>query len=337
MINKTYIIAEIGPNHNGSIDIALDLIERLSKIGVDAVKFQLSNVRNTLSLDSFKASYQKENSIHKDVFLDSEKRQLTYLEHFKLSEKCRELGVDYLCSAFDLESLIFLDKELDIKKFKIASGEMLSLDMLKYISKKNKEVILSTGMATLDEIGKACTLLNSKRKQHLTILHCVSSYPALIADINLRSMITLKEAFSMPVGYSDHTLGNTTALAAVAIGASVIEKHVTLDRNMPGPDHKASATVKEFSNLVRDIRNVEIALGSKYKKLSVDEVNVSKAARKSIVSNRNILKGEVIQNNDICYKRPGTGFLPTDIELVVGRVAMNDIKKNRVIKRSDIA
>jgi len=333
---RTYIIAEIGPNHNGSYEIAIKMVKELAKIGVDAVKFQLSNPEKVLSLDSFKADYQKINDNDEDIFKASKKRQLTLFEHKKLSDYCKQLGIDYLCTAFDLDSLIFLDQEIDIPKFKIASGEIFSLDMLQYISHKNKPIILSTGMATFKEITKVYDILNQNKKHDITILHCVTSYPTPIEKVNLNIMLELQKKFRTKVGYSDHTLGNTTALASVAIGATIIEKHVTLDKSLPGPDHKASATIKEFADLIKDVRNIELAFGNSNKRFSSTELDIAKVARKSIVSKRNISKGSFITDDDICYRRPGTGFLPIDRDLVIGKKAITDIEENRVIRKEQI-
>jgi N,N'-diacetyllegionaminate synthase len=334
-MNQTYIIAEIGPNHNGSYNIALELTEKLADIGVDAVKFQLGNAKKSLSLDAFKADYQKENDNAKDVFEASKKRQLTHEEHKKIASKCNELGVDYLCTAFDLDSLIFLNEEIHISKFKIASGEIFSIDMLEYMVKQNKPIILSTGMATFEEIEKVYQLISSKNSD-ITILHCVTSYPAPLDAVNLRVLRKLQEKFKTDVGYSDHTLGNTTAIASVAMGATVVEKHVTLDKSLPGPDHKASATIEEFADLVIKIRELESALGDEVKVFSSTEMDIAKVARKSIVAKHIIKKGFKITEEDLCFRRPGTGFLPIEKDYVIGKTAVEDIQENRVIKNHQI-
>ncbi|WP_435116917.1 N-acetylneuraminate synthase family protein [Candidatus Pelagibacter bacterium nBUS_49] len=332
-MSKVYIIAEIGPNHNGNYKFASQLVEKLSKIGVNAVKFQLGDPRKSMSLDAFKADYQKINDNDNDIFKASKKRQLTHLEHKKIANKCKKLGVDYLCTPFDIDSLVFLDKEIDVPKFKIASGEIFSLDMLEYISNSGKSVIISTGMATFKEIKLALKILDKKNKD-ITILHCVSLYPAPLDKINLNVMLEIKKKFKTKVGYSDHTLGNSAAIAAVAMGASIVEKHVTLDRSLPGPDHKASATVEEFADLVNKIREVETVLGKKKKNLSKNEKNIAKVVRKSIVSKRKIKKNTKITNADICFRRPGTGIFPINKHLVIGKIAKIDIEKNRVIKKN---
>lgn len=335
---KTYIIAEIGPNHNGSYDMALELIEKLAGIGVDAVKFQLGDARNSLSLDAFKADYQKNNDNAEDIFEATKKRQLSHESHKKLAIKCKELNVDYLCTAFDMDSLIFLDQEIDVPKFKIASGEIFSIDLLEYMISKNKPLILSTGMASFEEIERVYEILSSESKnKDITILHCVTSYPASLESINLNVMLELKEKFKTKIGYSDHSLGNIASLSAVAMGASIIEKHVTLDKSLPGPDHQASATISEFKNLVKNIREIELIKGSYEKIFLKTEVDISKVARKSIVAKRLIKKGTIIKIEDICFKRPGIGFLPIDRHLVLGRKAITDIEENRVIREEQIS
>ena len=332
----TYIIAEVGPNHNGSIDIAIEYIKALSKIGVDAVKFQLAVPENLYSKDAIFASYQKKNINYDNPIQMSNKYQLTFEEHKILFDECNNNDIQYLCSAFDLESIVFLNTNFNLPYFKIGSGEIFSLDIINYISEQKTPIILSTGYASFDEIEISIDLFNKNFRKDITILHCISRYPTPLESVNLSVMLELKNKFMYPVGFSDHTMGNDCAIAAVAMGASVIEKHVTFDKSEKGPDHKASITISEFSDLVKSIRNVEIALGESDKRVSDEEQEVAKFARKSIVSNKNILSGEVISKDMICYKRPGTGFLPTHLDKVVGKKAKKSIRKNRIINKSDI-
>lgn len=333
---RTYIIAEIGPNHNGSVERAIDMINQLSEVGVDAVKFQLSIPENSYSLDSFKVKYQKEKDDSESPIEMSRKYQLSFEDHKKLYECCTKNKVDYLCSAFDIESLKYIDNEFDLRFFKIPSGEIFSLDMINYMSKRNKPIILSTGMATYNDIEVAINLLNENYKKDITILHCITDYPTPIKNINLNNMIEIKERFNYKVGFSDHSLGNDCAIAASALGADIIEKHVTIDRTLPGPDHKASATIKQFGKLVNSIRNVNKAKGSRKRIFSKSEIENRKSVRKSIVAKKNIKKGRVLSESDICYKRPGTGFLPIEKNLLFGRKIKNNINKNRIIKKDDI-
>jgi len=335
MLN-TYIVAEVGPNHNGSIEMAIEMVRRISKIGVNAVKFQLSNPDNLYSLDSFKADYQKKNDSSETAKEMSAKRQLSLDEHKILYNECRNNKVDYLCTAFDSESLIFLDRHLDLPYFKIASGEIFSIDMLGYMSNRDKPIILSTGMATFSEIETTINLLNRNGKKDIILLHCISNYPAPYRGVNLNVMNELKKRFQYPVGFSDHTIGNDCAIAAVALGACLIEKHVTVDKNLPGPDHKSSSTIGEFADLVKSIRNIEIAMGSSQKNISEQEKEIARAVRKSIVSIRVLEPGEIIKETDICFKRPGTGFLPIEKDMIIGKKLKVKVGKDRVITRNMI-
>jgi len=332
---KTYIIAEIGPNHNGRVETALTMIGKLAEIGVDAVKFQLTIPESFFSLDSFKPKYQKESVKDLTPIEMSRKNQISYGNHIKLYESCQDYGIDYLCSAFDIQSLRFIDSKFDLPYFKIASGEIFSLDMLDYISNRKKRVILSTGMATYEEIGTSITYINRNFQKEIVLLHCISNYPTPYQDVNLNVMRELKKRFGFPVGFSDHTIGIECALASVGMGACIIEKHVTLDKTQAGPDHKASATIEEFEQLVVAIRNIEMALGKSDKEFSIDESEIRNSARKSIVSRLDIQEGQIITEKDICFKRPGFGYSPLEKNIVVGRRAVKLIKGNRVIKKED--
>lgn len=333
---STFVIAEIGPNHNGSLDTALEMIARLASSGADAIKFQLAQPEAVYSADAFKAGYQAKNDGAGSVIEMSRRLQLPREEHKVLSEACAKAGIPYLCTAFDIDSLRFLDETLKVPMFKIASGEMLTLDMLEYMAERGLPVIMSTGMASFDEIERALSVLKAKGLQDITLLHCVSNYPAPHKDINLRVMHALAARFSCEVGFSDHSLGAESCLAAVALGASVIEKHVTLDQNMAGPDHKASATIDEFSALVRSIRHIEAALGSPEKIFSAEEDGIRRMARKSIVATRKIAAGELISLQDITFKRPGTGLSPMDRDRIIGRRALHDLQENCVIQATDL-
>jgi N,N'-diacetyllegionaminate synthase len=327
----TYIIAEVGPNHNGSLERALIMIEELSAIGVDAVKFQISKLENAYSKDAFKPAYQKKNDKEKSPLEMSKKFQLPFEEHLKLSKACSKYGVDYLCTAFEMESLRFLTKKIEMPYYKIPSGELLTVDMLEHIAGQKKPILLSTGMASYDEIEKSVNILNKDEIKDITILHCISNYPTPAEDVNLNVMLEIKSRFNVPVGFSDHTLGNDAAIAAVALGATVIEKHVTYDKNVEGPDHKASATIAEFSSLVKSIRNVDKMMGTNEKVFSEDELEIKKSVRKSIVTTQYLPKGHVISKQDICFKRPGFGFKPIDREKVIGRKVIKGIEADRVI------
>ncbi|MEM5563981.1 N-acetylneuraminate synthase family protein [Psychroserpens sp. AS72] len=335
-MESVYIIAEIGPNHNGNLNIALDMIDKLAKIGVDAIKFQLVNPDEMYSKDSFKASYQVSSDAKESAIQMSKNNQLHADDHLLLYERCKSYGVDYLCTGFDMKSIKFLNENFDLKYFKIASGEIFSIDIIDYISKIDKPVILSTGMSNYDEVAQSIDLINQNFKKDITILHCISNYPAPFNVVNLRNMTELSERFNYPVGFSDHTLGNECAIASVALGGVMIEKHVTFDKQAVGPDHKASSTIDEFAYLVKQIRNIESALGGRERVISEKELETKNVARKSIVSAKDLEVGNILKAEDFCYKRPGTGFLPNQKEELIGKKVIQRIEKDRVITSSHI-
>lgn len=330
-MKNVYIIAEIGPNHNGSFKLAQKMITQIAKTGVDAIKFQLGDPDKVYCLDAFKANYQKITDKSKSIIEMSKRIQLKRQDHIKLAKLCKKNKVTYLCSAFDLDSLIFLDKKINIPLFKIPSGEINSIDMIHYIAKKKKKVLLSTGMASFKEIKNTINKLKKYGNKDITIMHCVSSYPAQKKYLNLNIIDSIKEKFDQEVGYSDHSLGDEASLAAVAKGARVIEKHVTISRKFNGPDHKSSMTILELKNLIKKIRTLELILGSRRKNFSKDEKNVQKVARKSLVTARELKKNTIIKKSDILFKRPGTGISPNDLNKIVGKKINKTIKSNRLI------
>ena len=331
-MNRTYIIAEIGPNHNGNLKTAISLVKKLSAIGVNAVKFQISIPENAYSLDSFKPNYQKDDLNLSPIEM-SKKNQLSFNDHLKLRDICKENKVDYLCTAFELESLEFLTNNMEMPYYKVPSGEILTIDLLDHISKQNKPVILSTGMATYEEINMSLSMLKNNK---VTILHCISNYPTPPEDVNLRVMLELKSRFNCPIGFSDHTIGNDASVAAVAMGAEIIEKHVTYDKNAIGPDHKASATIDEFECLINSIRNIEKMMGETEKKFSKEEIEIRKSVRKSIVSTKILKAGHVITEDDICFKRPGFGYSPTEKEKIIKKILKSELGENRVILKEHL-
>lgn len=330
-MKNVYIIAEVGPNHNGSFKLAQKMITQIAKTGVDAIKFQLGDPDKVYCLDAFKANYQKITDKSKSIIEMSKRIQLKRQDHIKLAKLCKKNKVTYLCSAFDLDSLIFLDKKINIPLFKIPSGEINSIDMIHYIAKKKKKVLLSTGMASFKEIKNTINKLKKYGNKDITIMHCVSSYPAQKKYLNLNIIDSIKEKFDQEVGYSDHSLGDEASLAAVAKGARVIEKHVTISRKFNGPDHKSSMTILELKNLIKKIRTLELILGSRRKNFSKDEKNVQKVARKSLVTARELKKNTIIKKSDILFKRPGTGISPNDLNKIVGKKINKTIKNNRLI------
>lgn len=334
MKNKTFIIAEAGVNHNGSIEIAKKMIEVAKECGADAIKFQTFKAEKVISKYAPKAEYQKQTTGEIDSQLEMVKKlELSFDDFIVLKEYCDKLNIMFLSTPFDFESIDFLD-DLGLEIFKIPSGEITNLPYLEKIGKLGKKIILSTGMADLGEIEDALYILTScgTKKEEITVLHCNTEYPTSYEDVNLLAMLTIKEAFKVKVGYSDHTLGIEVPIAAVALGASVIEKHFTLDKNMEGPDHKASLEPHELKAMIDAIRNIEKSLGDGIKKPSKSELKNKDIARKSIVAKREIKKGEIFTEDNITVKRPGNGISPMRWYEVLGKVALKDYKEDELIE-----
>jgi N,N'-diacetyllegionaminate synthase len=329
---SVYIIAEIGPNHNGSFFKAKNFINKLSKIGVNAVKFQISDPLRVYSNDAFKAKYQKINDGKRSIIEMSKANQLTKEEHLKLSKYCKKKGLDYLCSAFDIKNLKFLINKIKVKYVKIPSGEVYDLEVLKYLSTIKKKIFLSTGMVDLKKLEVILKLLNKNFKKKIVLMHCISNYPASIEDINMRYMLKLKKKFNYDIGYSDHSLSLNTCLSAVSLGAKVIEKHVTLNKKDIGPDHKISSTISEFKLIIKNIREIEKICGVENKFNSKKTNEIINVARKSIATNKFLKKNHKLKKNDIVFKRPGTGISPLELDKVLGKKLKKDLESNRVIK-----
>jgi len=333
MTNKrVMIIAEAGVNHNGSLDIAKQLVDKAKECGADIVKFQTADLKSLVSKNAEMADYQKENIGQEMSQQDMLKKLLLSYDEFKeLKAYCESSGIKFLSTPFDLKSIDFLE-ELGCDLWKVPSGEITNLPYLEKIARTGKDVVMSTGMATLDEVGVAFKVLKENGAGEVTLLHCTTEYPAPIRDVNLRAMLTLMETFGCEVGYSDHTPGIEIPVAAVAMGATVIEKHFTLDQNMEGPDHKASLEPKELKEMVKDIRNVELALGTGIKEPSEAEMRNSAVARKSIIASRNIKKGETLTEDNLTTKRPGTGISPMRWYEVLGTQAIRDFEEDELIE-----
>ena len=332
--NKTFIIAEAGVNHNGNIEIAKKMIEVAKECGADAIKFQTFKAEKVISRYAPKAEYQKQTTGETDSQLEMVKKlELSFDDFIVLKEYCDKLNIMFLSTPFDFESIDFLN-DLGLEIFKIPSGEITNLPYLEKIGKLGKKVILSTGMADLGEIEDALDILIScgTKKENITVLHCNTEYPTPYEDVNLLAMLTIKEAFKVKVGYSDHTLGIEVPIAAVALGASVIEKHFTLDKNMEGPDHKASLEPHELKAMIDAIRNIEKSLGNGIKKPSKSELKNKYIARKSIVAKKEIKKGEIFTEDNITVKRPGNGISPMRWYEVLGKVASRDYKEDEIIE-----
>lgn len=333
-MKKTFIIAEAGVNHSGSIGIAKKMIDVASEVGVDAIKFQTFKAEKVVSKFAMKAEYQRKTTNADESQLEMiRKLELSADAHKELIWYCKGKGIVFLSTPFDLDSVGLLN-ELGLEIFKIPSGEITNLPYLRKIGSLRKKVILSTGMAELGEIEDALDILigAGTHKGNITVMHCNTEYPTPFEDVNLLAMLTMKEVLKVNVGYSDHTPGIEIPIAAVALGATVIEKHFTLDNNMEGPDHKASIEPHELQAMVKAIRNVEKAFGDGIKKPSSSELKNKPIVRKSIVASRNIEKGEIFTEENITVKRPGTGINPMEWDRVIGRRAIRDFKEDEIIE-----
>lgn len=332
------IIAEIGVNHNGSLEIAKKLVTAAKDCGADIVKFQTFKAKNNISKFAELANYQKRN-------MGSDMSQLELVEQYELSEKefielyeyCKELKISFLSTAFDLEALTFLDK-FNMPFIKIPSGEITNLFLLEEIGKRNKNVLLSTGMSNLEEVTDAINLLeeSGQDKNKITVLQCTSQYPAPDDSVNINAMLTMAKKFNIEYGLSDHSTGITAPIIAASLGASIIEKHITFDKNADGPDHKASIDINEFKKMVTEVRRVKNLLGSGIKSMHECEKQTRSIARKSIVASRDISKGKMIKLDDLAIKRPGFGISSFETKKIIGSISKNNIFKDQIIKYDDL-
>lgn len=331
-----FIIAEAGVNHDGDIKKAKQLIDAAKECGADAVKFQTFEAEALVTGTSSKANYQKKTTSAKEPQLKMLKRlELSQNDFRLLWDYCRKENIMFLSTPFDNDSSDFLD-ELGMKMFKIPSGEITNLPFLKYLALKKKPLILSTGMADLSEVRIAVNTIVNTGNKDLTLLHCITEYPAPYDEVNLKAMLTLEKTFQLPIGFSDHTLGIEIPLAAAALGAKVIEKHLTLNKKSAGPDHKSSLEPKEFKAMVTGIRHISTALGDGIKRPTASELKNIPVARRSLVALKDFSPGDTIQENDLAIKRPGTGIAPKDLLSVIGRRVKNRIKKDSVLSWGDI-
>ena len=331
---RTLIIAEAGVNHNGDIDLAKQLVRAAKAAGADIVKFQTFKSGNLVTKTADKASYQKGTTDASETqYAMIRKLELSRVEHELLIEECRHHGIGFFSTAFDTDSFDML-VEMGLDQVKIPSGELTNLPLLRYMTRLSMPVMLSTGMATLGEIEAALEAIElAGTPRHLvTVLQCTTEYPAPMADVNLRAMVSMKAALGVDVGYSDHTPGIEIPIAAVALGARVIEKHFTLDRMLPGPDHQASLEPHELKAMVEAIRNVEVALGDGVKRPSASELKNKPIARKSLVALRAIRAGESFSADNVGAKRPGTGISPMRWDEVMGRLAPHDFSFDELIE-----
>jgi N-acetylneuraminate synthase/N,N'-diacetyllegionaminate synthase len=324
--SKCLIIAEAGVNHNGNLKTALELCDAAKEAGADVVKFQTWKTEAIITKNVEQAQYQKENTgIQESQFEMLKKLELSQGDFKTIKNHCDEIGIIFASTADEAESLDFLIS-MGIPFIKIGSGEIGNISYLRYMGSKKLPVILSTGMSSLADIDISVQALRDGGATDITLLHCTTSYPCTMENVNLNAMNTIRDAFKLSVGYSDHTLGNTVAIAAVAMGASVLEKHFTLDKNMEGPDHKASSTPDEFKLLVTEIRNIEKAMGDGRKVPTAVEREISKVVLKRIVAKRPIYKGSIITEDDICVKRNDRGMPASAWDIVVGTKAIKSYK-----------
>ncbi len=333
-MSKVFIIAEAGVNHNGSMELARKLCDAAKQSGADAVKFQTFKTERIIVRNAGLAEYQKRNLTQSRTQFEMLKElELSYADFKKIKDYCDKIAIEFISTPDEEESLDFL-VSLGIGKIKVGSGEINNLPYLRKIGALQGKVIISTGMATLGEIEAALDVLikEGTKKENIIVLHCNTEYPTPVKDVNLSAMLTIKDAFKVNVGYSDHTAGIEVPIAAAALGASVIEKHFTLDRTMPGPDHKASLEPDELKAMVRAIRNIEKAMGTGIKRASPSELKNKPIARKSIVAACHIKKGEVLTERNLTTKRPGTGISPMQWDEVIGKAAKRNFAMDELIE-----
>ena len=338
--SEPYIIAEIGANHNGDIVLAKKIIDKAKECGADAVKFQSWTPSSLVSKSEYdkNQSYNDGDSGKKHFGSLKEMVEKYYLregQHFELNEYCKKIGIDFCSSPFSKKEVDLLIK-LDVPFLKIASMDINNLELLKHMAKQQKPIILSTGMSTISEIERAVKTIENEGNRQIIILHCISIYPPKHEDIHLNNIKMLQQTFNYPIGFSDHTIGTSIPLASVALGACVIEKHFTLNKELPGWDHKISADPKELAEIVKESKNIQKSLGNFTRIVSDDEENKKLKFRRSIVSSRVLNKGEIIKLEDLDVKRPGNGITPDELKYVIGRKLNRDLTEDELINWEDL-
>lgn len=330
-MNRTLVIAEAGVNHNGSYEIACQLVDAAKDAGADYIKFQTFHSENLVSKNAKKADYQVETTGEDTQLNMLKKLELSEQEFICLKDYCRKKEIRFLSTPFDFDSIRFLN-QLDIPFWKIPSGEVTNYPYLVALAKTGKPIVMSTGMCDLSDISNAIRVLKENGAGDISLLHCNTEYPTPYEDVNLRAVLTMKSEFGCKVGYSDHTQGIEIPIAAVAMGATIIEKHFTLDRNMDGPDHKASLEPDELKQMITSIRKIEKAMGSGVKAPTKSETKNIAVARKSIIASRNIQQGEAFTESNITTKRPGSGISPMRWNEVIGQTAKRDFQEDELIE-----
>jgi len=336
LFERALIIAEIGVNHNGNVELAKKMIDAAKESGADAVKFQTYRTKVLAAPDTPKVKYQLNSTSKSESHYEMlERLELSYDDHYELSRYCKKQNIDFLSTPYDIASARFL-KELNVRLFKTASADLVDLPLQRYIASTGIPTMVSTGMASFEEIEDTVKIYNTYRNKSIILLHCVSSYPCSDASLNLRAMQSIGQAFSVPYGLSDHSLGFIASVAAVVMGAKVIEKHFTLDKELAGPDHKASANPSEFMDLVREVRRVETMLGSTHKVCQPEEEQMAQISRKSLVLSKKIQSGQIITEDHLELKRPGIGIGSSMLKDIVGKSVVLDLPEGHMIKWSDI-
>lgn len=338
-INNTFIIAEIGVNHNGSIDLAMKHIQAAKLSGADAVKFQTFNADRLVSHGTPKVEYQSQTTAPNETHFEMIRRlELPYDQHFPLKEFAENLGMAFISTPYDLESAKFLHEKLDIKILKVASADIVDHPLLTYLKSTNKDVILAAGMATENEIRSAINIFGKCYGERLSILHCVSNYPCSHTSLNLNVIKSFKDAFGEhKVGFSDHSIGYEAAMLSIALGARVVEKHFTLDKTLPGPDHKASSNPTEFRELVQKIRLSEKMLGSDLKGCQPEESQMRSVSRKSFFYKQDLQKGTKLKGDHLELLRPGTGFLGCDLDKIINKKLCCDVRGGTMVSSKHIS
>jgi N,N'-diacetyllegionaminate synthase len=327
-VYKTYIIAEAGVNHNGNIDIALQLVNAAKVAGADCVKFQTFKAEQIVTISAPKAPYQLEVTDRTENQFDMLKKlELDFKGYSVILKRCKELKIDFLSTPYNKEDVDFLES-LGVEGFKIASGQLTELPFLRYSASKEKKMIISTGMASMADVFNAVEAIRSVGNDNIVVLQCTTNYPSSIEDANLRAILSMKEACKVSVGYSDHVQNNFACYAAVALGATIIEKHFTLDKNMPGPDHSSSLNPEEFKDLVIGIRQIEMSLGSSIKKPTILESQNIFGMKRSLVAEQFISKGTIISHQHIGFKRPANGMEVNMIDQIIGKEVLKDMEKD---------
>ena len=336
-MKKVFIIAEAGVNHNGKMELAYKLVDAAKEAGVDAVKFQVFKSEKVISKSTKMADYQKENLKENISQLDMVKKlELSYEDFIKINEYCKEKGIMFMATPFDNDSLDFLVDILKVNILKIGSGDLNNYPFLEKVALKNKEIILSTGMSNLSDIEGALDFISQYTDKEVKVLHCTTNYPCPMDEVNLKAMNTIKDAFQVAVGYSDHTLGIEVPIAAVALGAEIIEKHFTLDKTMEGPDHVASLEPNELKEMTRTIRNIEKALGSGIKKPNKSEVKIQSIVKRKIVLAKDVETNQVLTENDLEYKRCENGIESKYYKSIIGKKVKRKIDADSPLMWEDI-